>query len=183
MARPSKYTQEYADQAYKLCLLGATDAQLADFFGVEEKTINNWKEKHPKFLQSLNNAKLVADNEVEKSLFQRAMGYSHPEDKIFNNDGEPLIVSTTKHYPPDTTACIFWLKNRQKEQWRDKVQTEVTGKDGGAIEFTELTDTERASRVNALLDAARARGARQSADAGHSDMGTITGPTDPGIKH
>ena len=48
------------------------------------------------------------------------MGYEHKEDKIFNNNGEALVVGTTKYYAPDTTAAIFWLKNRQPELWRDK---------------------------------------------------------------
>lgn len=125
--RPSKYKPEYIDQAYKLCQLGATDVELADFFGVTEKTLNNWKDAHPEFLQSLNDSKEQADSRVVKSLYQRACGYEHPEDKIFNNQGEKMIIPTVKHYPPDTTACIFWLKNRQKEDWRDKTESEVTG--------------------------------------------------------
>ncbi|MBP2643433.1 MAG: terminase [Firmicutes bacterium] len=128
--RPSKYKPECNIQAYKLCLLGATDKQLADFFDVEEKTVNNWKEEYPEFLQSIKTGKDEADAAIAESLFHRAKGFSHPEDKIFNDDGTPLIVPTTKHYPPDTAACIFWLKNRQKAQWRDKVETELTGADG-----------------------------------------------------
>lgn len=125
--RPSKYKPEYAKQAGKLCALGATDRELAGFFEVDEKTINTWKEKHPEFLLSLKDAKEELDSRVERRLFERAMGYSHPEDKIFNNNGEELVVPTTKHYPPDTTAAIFWLKNRRKEQWRDKLEHEHSG--------------------------------------------------------
>ncbi|MBP2643952.1 MAG: terminase [Firmicutes bacterium] len=128
--RPTKYKPEFNTQAYKLCLLGATDKQLADFFDVEEKTVNNWKDDYPEFLQSIKAGKDEADSVIAESLFHRAKGFSHPEDKIFNDDGTPLIVPTTKHYPPDTAACIFWLKNRQKAQWRDKVETELTGADG-----------------------------------------------------
>lgn len=119
VGRPSTYQDEYALQAEKLCRLGATDVQLADFFGVVEKTINNWKRDHPEFLQSLKDGKEEADNKVTKSLFARANGYEHAEDKIFNNNGVPLVVPTIKHYAPDTTACIFWLKNRRPELWRD----------------------------------------------------------------
>lgn len=126
MARPSKYKDEYNEQAYKLCLLGATDKQLADFFEVEEKTINNWKETKTEFLQALKRGKEEADAVIAESLYHRAKGYSHMEDKIFNNDGKALIVPTIKHYPPDTTACIFWLKNRQSKTWRDKTEQDVT---------------------------------------------------------
>lgn len=129
--RPSAFKPEYVEQARKLCLLGAIDKDLADFFGVSEQTVNSWKEKHPEFLESLNKSKAESDAKVVRSLYERAMGYSHPEDKIFgtlDKDGEPLIVPTTKHYPPDTTACIFWLKNRQPEDWRDKQDIEHSGK-------------------------------------------------------
>ena len=108
----SKYKPEYDEQARKLCLLGAIDRDLGSFFDVCEKTINTWKEEHPSFLQSIKEAKKEADAKVVRSLFERATGYEHPEDKIFNNNGSELIVATTKHYAPDTAAAIFWLKNR-----------------------------------------------------------------------
>jgi len=137
--RPSKYKKEYAEQAYKLCLLGATDKELADFFGVTESTLNLWKKEHPEFSESLKNGKEVADANVADRLYKRAMGYEHPEDKIFQYEGEPVIVPTIKHYPPDTTAAIFWLKNRQRGKWRDKQDHEVFGKDGGPIETVSRT--------------------------------------------
>ncbi len=125
--RPSNYKKEYDEQAYKLCLLGATDKEMADFFGVSEVTFNAWKKKHPGFLKSLKEGKAVADANVAQKLYYRAIGYEHPEDKIFNDNGTPLIVPTIKHYPPDPTAAIFWLKNRQKDKWRDKHEQEITG--------------------------------------------------------
>ena len=131
--RPSSFKPEYIEQAYKLCLLNATDKQMADIFGVSEVTFNEWKHKHPEFLESLKEGKEIADSRVGESLFQRACGYSHPEDKIFNDNGKPLIVPTIKHYPPDTTACIFWLKNRQPDKWRDR--QELGGIGGGDLKI------------------------------------------------
>ncbi len=125
--RPTRYKKEFAEQAYKLCQLGATDNQLADFFGVSEVTINTWKKKHSEFLKSIKNSKYDFDTKIEMSLAQRAMGFSHPDVKVFNNDGTPLVVPITKHYPPDTGACVFWLKNRKPNQWREKVEQEHTG--------------------------------------------------------
>ena len=133
--RPTGYKAEYAEQARKLSLLGLTDAQLADVFGCAESTLNLWKLKQPEFSEAIKEGKGLADAKVAESLFHRACGYSHPEDKIMQHDGAPLIVPTTKHYPPDPTAAIFWLKNRQKEQWRDKIDHEHTGKNGGAIDI------------------------------------------------
>lgn len=125
--RPSKYKEDFAKQAFKLCLLGATDTDLAKFFEVDEATINRWKLKYEEFCEALKDGKQEADARVAESLFRRALGYKHPEDKIFNNNGEPLVVQTIKHYPPDTTAAIFWLKNRQKDSWRDKQEVEHGG--------------------------------------------------------
>ena len=129
MGRPSKYKPEYDEQAYKLTLLGATDKDLATFFEVEEKTINNWKIQQPSFLQSLKRGKDIADSTVGERLYQRATGYSHPDVKVMQYEGKPIIVPVTKHYPPDTTAAIFWLKNRQPEKWRDKQETDLNVKD------------------------------------------------------
>ena len=128
--RPSKYEPEFAQQAEKLAKLGLTDKELAAFFEVEEKTLNNWKHEHPEFLQSLKDGKEMADARVVQKLFERAMGYEHPETKFFTvNKGDFVqeieTRETTKIYPPDVTAAIFWLKNRQPSRWRDKQETDM----------------------------------------------------------
>lgn len=132
MGRPSKYKPEFNDQAAKLCKLGATDREVADFFEISEATLNNWKIQHPGFLESLKLGKEEADNRVEQSLYRRAMGYSHDEVHISNFQGDITITPITKRYPPDTTACIFWLKNRKPAEWRDKI--EHTGAAGGPFQ-------------------------------------------------
>lgn len=125
MARPTKYKPAYNKQAYKMCLLSATDKQMADFFEVSEVTINAWKKEYPEFLKSLKKGKIKADADVAESLYKRACGYSHSEDKIFcNTDGDVTTVKTVKHYPPDTAAAFIWLKNRAG--WRDKQETELS---------------------------------------------------------
>jgi|SRR5690625_922287 len=128
--RPTRYRAEYAEQAYKLCLLGATDKELADFFHVSEQTINTWKKRHKRFLESLKKGKDAADAEVASKLFHRATGYEHPEADIKVISGEIVITPTIKHYPPDTTAAIFWLKNRQPSKWRDKQEVDHKSSDG-----------------------------------------------------
>lgn len=130
MGRPTKYKEEYNEQAYKLCLLGATDEDMADFFEIDERTINRWKHEYPDFCQSIKKGKDSADAKVAESLYNRALGYQHDEDKIFNHQGAPLVVKTVKHYPPDTTAAIFWLKNRQPKHWRDKQEVDHSSSDG-----------------------------------------------------
>jgi len=123
--RPTPYLPEYAEQAGKLCKLGATDEELADFFGVDVRTIGRWKNAHAEFCQALKDGKTLADATVAERLFSRACGYSCQETKFATFEG--MITDqkeVTKHYPPDTTAAIFWLKNRQKDKWRDKVDHE-----------------------------------------------------------
>lgn len=139
--QPTKYRAVFCRQAEKLCLLGATDPELADFFGVCRATINNWKKAHPRFLDALKGAKNDADTRVERSLFERAIGYEHPEDKIFMFKAQPVVVPTTKHYPPDTTAGMFWLQNRQPARWRNVKYMDVTSK-GEKIQGVPPTDAE-----------------------------------------
>ena len=147
--RPTKYQKAYCEQARKLCDLGAVDRELADFFEISEVTLNAWKAKHPDFLKSLKAGKVEADDRVERSLYQRAVGYSHPDTHISNYQGEVTLTPITKHYPPDTTACIFWLKNRRKDEWRDR--QEHTGPDGGPVQVEDVTVTEAARRIAFLL--------------------------------
>ena len=134
--RPSKYNPDYhPEQAYKYCLLGATDKELAAFFEVEEKTINNWKEAYPEFMQSLRAGKEEADAVIASKLFHRAKGYEHKDTKFATFEGQITDSKEyIRHYPPDTVAAIFWLKNRQKGRWRDKVDHEVAGPDGAPLQ-------------------------------------------------
>lgn len=129
MARPTKYQDSYAAQALKLCRLGATDKELADFFEVNQDTINEWKKVHPEFSESLKAGKGLADAEVADRLFKRATGYEHDAVKIVANanSGQEHIVHYTERYPPDTTAAIFWLKNRRPDLWRDKTEQQLSG--------------------------------------------------------
>src|SRR5260221_6883935 len=81
--RPTDYREEYAEEAYKLCLLGATDSEMAEFFGVSEVTLNAWKKAQPLFLKSLTRGKMIADANVAERLYMRGLGYSHEAVKIF----------------------------------------------------------------------------------------------------
>lgn len=122
VGRPTKYKEEYKEQTYKLCLLGATDEELGGFFEVDESTINNWKRDYPQFLESIKRGKIQADAEVAEKLFKRATGYEHDSIHFSSYDGEVTETPFIKHYPPDTAAAFIWLKNRRN--WRDK--TDIT---------------------------------------------------------
>ena len=122
--RPTLYKPEYAKQAEKLAVLGATDKEFADFFEVDVRTIYRWKHAHDDFCQALKAGKEVADARVERSLYQKAIGYEQDEVKIFmpGNAQEPVYAPFIAKVAPDTTAAIFWLKNRKPEEWRDKTE-------------------------------------------------------------
>lgn len=140
MARPSKWNDDYNEQAYKLTLLGATDVQLADFFGISESTLNEWKHSKEGFSESLKKGKTVADAQVADSLYNRALGFTIKEQNAFKvkniyyEDGSKVekeeieIIEIEKELPPDTTSMIFWLKNRQSRDWRDKQDIEHSGR-------------------------------------------------------
>lgn len=130
--RPTKYKKEYDDQAFKLCLLGATDKEIADFFDVAESTINEWKLEFPEFSESLKKGKTLADANVGQRLYERALGFEHDSEEIkvvsMGKEGSGIErVPIRKIYPPDTVAAIFWLKNRQPSKWRDKQEVEHSG--------------------------------------------------------
>lgn len=124
VGRPTKYRPEYDEQAKKLCMLGATDKQLADFFEVAESTINDWKHRSPSFWESVREGKMIADAEVAYALYQRAVGYDHEAIHFSNVNGEVIQTPYTKHYPPEPWAASWWLKNRQPHLWKDKVEVQ-----------------------------------------------------------
>jgi hypothetical protein len=154
VGRPSDYKPEFADQAAKLCRLGATDVEIADFFEKDERTINRWKIDHPEFCQALKAGKISSDMEVADRLHQRAMGFEYEEAEAhtlktveYENGKRVLetqrleIIMVKRVVPPDTTACIFWLKNRRKVEWRERQEAPQRGDDDATEVITlEISD-------------------------------------------
>jgi transposase-like protein len=164
VARPSKYKPEFDGQAVKLCKLGATDRELAEFFGVAESTLNLWKSDYPTFSESLKRGKGESDARVEQSLYRRALGYSHDAVKILmTKDGDVYREEYVEHYPPDTVACIFWLKNRQPEHWRDKFDVDTGLSRERATQLLGVVEQRLAALENSPESAAAAT--RQSGTA------------------
>lgn len=125
IGRPTLFRDEFVEQVRKLTLLGATDREIADFFKVSENTIYRWAIEHEDFCEARKNGKEAADERVERSLFHRAIGYKHDAVKMFQAGGAVISEPYVEHYPPDTTAAIFWLKNRRPKEWRDKTEQAV----------------------------------------------------------
>lgn len=144
IGRPTDFKPEYAAQAEKLCHLGATEADLAYFFKVTTVTLWRWRSKYPDFCNALKVGKDAADHRVISSLYHRANGYTYDAVKIFPPTGKrkkPLIVPYKEHVPPDTTAAIFWLKNRRRQEWSDHHSVKIVN------EFSSLTDFELAQKM------------------------------------
>jgi len=147
--RPTKYRAEFCARAYRLCLLGLTDKELAECFGVNEETLITWKAKYPKFAKSISSGKIDADAEVAEKTFHRAKGYSHKAVKIFMPAGakKPVYAPFVEHYPPDTQAASLWLRNRQPKLWRDKQELEHSG----AVAIDDPATRERRAAIVAAF--------------------------------
>lgn len=107
---------------------GLIDEQIAGNLGISIQTFYTYQKQHPEFLESLKKGKEVVDYEVENALLKRALGYCYEEktyeteyDKKLDKYIEKLTKRVTKQVAPDTTAQIFWLKNRKPSKWKDKV--------------------------------------------------------------
>jgi hypothetical protein len=126
--RKSTFDKRFIDVAKRMAYLGATDEDLAIAFGVTMKCVIEWRAKHPQFGEALKLGKKEADQRVERSLYQKAVGYSYDAVKIFMPAGakKPVIVPYREHVPPSDVACIFWLKNRDPAHWRDAWQIEAS---------------------------------------------------------
>ena len=112
-------------EAYELALLGLSDAKIAKVMGVSEETINYWKRTKPRFKTMISKGRDTANAKVATALFQRAIGYSHPDVHISNYKGEITVTPITKHYPPDTDACKSWLAMKDRENWSPRQQIDV----------------------------------------------------------
>lgn len=127
------FKPEYNEQVERLCKLGVTDHEVARFFNVSFRTVQNWKHDHPEFFEALHRGKLESDTEVAASLFKNATGFTYQQEtlvkkwrKKYNNQGQVVEayeiierVFVEQHALPNTTSQIFYLKNRRPDLWRD----------------------------------------------------------------
>lgn len=142
--RPTLYSPTYPEQARKLALLGATDAQMAEIFGVCGDTIAEWKNRHPEFSEAIEAGKLAADAEIAASLYHAAKGYSHPDVDVRVIEGQIVQTEVVKHYAPDYRAASLWLRNRQPKLWREKTEAAVT------VTTADKTDDELLARLASM---------------------------------
>lgn len=157
MAAPMKYNPEYHDDwAWSLALKGATDQEVAEAFGISKRTVLRWKEEHPSFAEAYQRGKDVADAKVKKALYERAIGYEVTEKESTvdvdpkTGESKPVRVkTTTKKYPPDTMAAMYWLNNRTKGEFSQRQEITL----GGAVRTSPMENlSEEELRKLARMD-------------------------------
>jgi len=122
VGRPSSYDPKlHPKLAFWLAQAGLTDEQIAEEIAIHTDTLYQWRKVHPEFSEALKGGKATPDGEVEAALLRRAKGFKYTE------GGKEKVAL------PDTTACIFWLKNRRPGEWRDKREHDVTGNIKGPL--------------------------------------------------
>jgi transposase-like protein len=122
--RPTAYDPgRHPQLAAMLASHGATVAEFADAVGVTDRTIRNWFAAYPEFAKAFKVNAASFDERVERALVERALGFEVDTEEIRVVNGEIVRVPVHKHFPPDVTACIFWLKNRMPHKYKEVVRS------------------------------------------------------------
>ncbi len=136
---PIRYDPDrYPEFARALAIEGLTNQEIADKLNIGITTLKKWMKLYPEFATSIKEGKAPADAKVEMSLYKKALGFEVTEKRaLVVGTGEYAhieMVTETRYVPPDNTSCIFWLKNRKPDKWRDKHDVEHSG----VISWAEL---------------------------------------------
>ncbi|MCD8295542.1 MAG: helix-turn-helix domain containing protein [Clostridia bacterium] len=153
----SKYNPKYHDAwAWSLAMKGGTDADIAAAFGITKRQLERWKQSYPSFAESLATGKEASDSEVEKSLYQQALGYEIRDVETFmvpdKNTGEMVVKSQreiVKHVPPSTMATMYWLNNRHKKtgEWAQRQEVQISGSLSTTTDLSNMSDEDLAALV------------------------------------
>jgi len=123
--RPTDYRPEYCDIARKMCELGAITRELADALNVSVQTLYQWGNRYPEFSESMRLGREAADNRVERSFYQRAIGYNFKTTKrVTRTEDGGMLAETEVHLPGDVTAQAKWLGARRPRQWGELLLAE-----------------------------------------------------------
>lgn len=144
--RPSAWHDGFIHLVSQMTLVGANQTQVARLLGVAHDTISAWMRDKPGFSEAIKQARENADLEVEDALRKRALGFEHASEKIFcTKDGDIVRANCTVKYPPDSTAALFWLKNRHPVRWREQVAPDgPTPEDAKRLLREELKELDEA---------------------------------------
>lgn len=127
--RDGEYDPSMNEQARKLALLGQTNEEIAEFFGIHISTFYRWQAENSAFREAVNEGKVAADANVAESFYKRATGEYVVVEKMHvnKNTGEASAIKLTQYVPGDPGAALNWLKNRQPTKWRDMKAVELSG--------------------------------------------------------
>jgi hypothetical protein len=128
VGQPTRFRPEMVERARALAEEGKTNPEIAAALDVSPRSMMYYQKRHGEFGAAVKAGKALSDQKVVVSLYQRACGYSHPETDIRVVEGKIVQTEIVKHYPPDPTSMIFWLKNRQPDKWQDRM--ELSGRYG-----------------------------------------------------
>ena len=151
--QPTLYKPDYCIQALNYCLLGATNEHLAEFFGVTRRTIDNWIAAHPHFANAVHAGRVVADMRVARCLYERAVGFEQKVERTVLHQGKESVLKNVVNHPPDTRACIFWLRNRQRGTWSDRAPPPADDFDDVIAGLEASGGLARQERVSSSTDA------------------------------
>lgn len=129
--RPSKFRPEYVEHTRILCEEGHTDREIAEFFGITRKTLHNWRRDHPELAAVMGIGKQLANDRVNRTAFELAVGYTTTVTEIFkmkNAQGGEIIATHERevNVAPDRDMVKWWQKNREPQNWKDKTEQERT---------------------------------------------------------
>lgn len=128
--RPFKYKKNWDKIARNMRMLGYSQEEIAEVIGVSTQAIRDWLVTYESFARAWEEGGPIADAKVTRAMYKRAVGYSHPDVKIFHGLDGTTVVPFTKHYPPETPAIQYWLGNRQPKLWKSLSSVALTGADG-----------------------------------------------------
>ncbi|KKN76730.1 hypothetical protein LCGC14_0367010 [marine sediment metagenome] len=143
----------HLDQVRAIAMRGINEDQMSELFDINRRQIGTWKKQYPLFKEALEDGYTDADAAVLSALYQSAVGYTHDEEKLFFWDGDVTRAPTVKHYKPDVTAIKLWITNRQRDHWKDRQHTAVSGGDGDSspLGLRDETKLEVMSSILALI--------------------------------
>ncbi len=145
------FLPDYPDQIRAIMMNGFDEDDISELFDISRRQMGIWKGQYPVFKKAVESGYTDADAAVLNALFQTAVGYTHDEEKIFQWDGEVIRADTIKHYKPDVQAIKLWLTNRQRQNWSDRRETEISGRADAPIGLRDETKIEVMSSILALI--------------------------------
>jgi len=147
------FLPSHLDQVRAIAMRGINEDQMSELFDINRRQIGTWKKQYPLFKEALEDGYTDADAAVLSALYQSAVGYTHDEEKLFFWDGDVTRAPTVKHYKPDVTAIKLWITNRQRDYWKDRQHTAISGGDGDSspLGLRDETKLEVMSSILALI--------------------------------